>query len=47
MLLNSGEGGCSETGTWVVRQAHSHPLRILEIGAWGLLEVGLQAPLPV
>lgn len=47
MLLGIGEGSCSRAGTWVVRHAHSHPLRILEIGAWGLLEIGLQPPLPV
>lgn len=39
--------GQAERGTWAVEgHAHSHPLRILEIGLW-LLEVGFQAPLPV
>ncbi len=39
--------GAVGKGTWAIeRHAHSHPLRILEIGLW-LLEVGFQAALPV
>ena len=37
----------SKVGTWAIEgHAHSHPLRILEIGLW-LLEVGFQAALSV